>query len=339
MSPRSWKLATAALVTTALGAFPAAEACNTSGGGGGKVTINKPVTINKNVNIYKPTTINKSVNVYKPVTINKDINIYKPVTINKDINITKNIDASKNITINKNIEINKSIVINKGGSSSAEASAWAAAFASASANSSASAYASAGGGNTNIVVYGGGYNEYVTVNNRTSEIGAISVSAEQAAANQCDMQEATVVKSVHAVCVAPDGHEFPASHMVGDTWVDSGMESEVLRCIPGAHLKVTLGDVLQTDQGLAGTYASGKTLECGPGEALRHFKDGMLKCVAKVPVKDCTERTNLRRWGSGDLFFSFRTTVCVPSKKTTTTAKAREIELNGLTLNGGVGEQ
>ncbi len=334
MSPKPWKLATALLVSTALTVIPlmSAEAggisvpsgpssqpganCNggngggnNSGGKGGGITINKPVTINKNINIYKP------------VTINKDINIYKPVTINKTI------DDSKNITINKNIEINKSIVINKGGSGAAEASAFASAYASANASASAS---------SNVVIYGGGYNEYVTVNNHSGEIGAIAAGISTT--GQCLMQEATVVKSVHAVCISPEGREFPASHMVGETWIDSGLESEVLRCIPGAHLKITVGDVLQTDQGMAGTYASGQVLECASTEALRHFKDGMLKCTPKTFVKDCTERTNLRRWGSGDMFFSFRTSVCVP-QKTAAAPVSREIEVTGLSLNGGVGEQ
>ncbi|MDR3528523.1 MAG: hypothetical protein P4L57_14730 [Rhizomicrobium sp.] len=337
MSPKPWKLATALLVSTALTVIPlmsAAEAgglstghsggsqpganCNggngggNNGGKGGGITINKPVTINKNINIYKP------------VTINKDINIYKPVTINKTI------DNSKNITINKNIEINKSIVINKGGSGSAEASAFASAYASASANASASASA-----NNNIVIYGGS-NEYVTVNNHSGEIGAIGVAISTT--GQCLMQEATVVKSVHAVCISPEGREFPASHMVAETWIDGGLEGEVLRCIPGAHLKITVGDVLQTDQGMAGTYASGQVLECASSEALRHFKDGMLKCTPKVWVKDCTERTNLRRWGTSDMFFSFRTSVCVP-QKTAAAPVSREIEVTGLNLNGGVGEQ
>jgi hypothetical protein len=329
MSPKPWKLATALLVSTALTMMPlmsAAEAggisvptghsggpganCNGGGGKGGGITINKPVTITKNINIYKP------------VTINKDINIYKPVTINKTI------DASKNITINKNVEINKSIVINKGGSGSAEASAFAAAYASASANASASV-------SNNIVIYGGS-NEYVTVNNHSGEIGVIGVAVQPSA--QCLMQEATVVKSVHAVCISPEGREFPASHMVGETWIDSSLEGEVLRCIPGAHLKITVGDVLQTDQGMAGTYASGQVLECASSEALRHFKDGLLKCTPKVWVKDCTERSNLRRWGTADLFFSFRTSVCVP-QKTAAAPASREIELTGLSLNGGVGEQ
>jgi hypothetical protein len=286
------------------------------------------VTINKNVNIYKPTTINKD------ITINKDVNIYKPITIEKNVNITKNIDASKyidaskNITINKNVEINKQIIINKGGSSSAEASAWAAAWAQASAQASASASA-------NVVVYNG-FNEYVTINNHGGgggDIGAITASA-----GRCEMQEASVVKAIHAVCVAPDGREFPASHMVGDTWIDSGLEGEILRCIPGAHLKVVIGDVMQSDQGMAGTYASGQAIECSEGEALRHFKDGMLKCMPKVPVKDCTERSNLRRWGTGDMFFTFRSTVCVTPRISAAPA-SREIELSGLSLSGGVGDQ
>lgn len=324
MSPKPLKLATAVLVSTALTMIGVAEACapsTPSGGhssgnysGGGHVTVSKPSCVS-GVGKSGGITINKPVTINKNVTINKDININKSVTINKTI------DASKNISINK------SIVINKGDSGSAAATAFATAYASASANASA---------NTNIVIYGGGYNEYVTVNPVRGEIGAIAVTAQQSA--QCVMQDATVIKSVHAVCLSADGREFPASHMVGETWLDSGYEGEVLRCIPGAHLKITVGDVLQSDQGLAGTYQNGKVLECASSEALRHFKDGMLKCVPKVAVKDCTERTNLRRWGTGDMFFTFRTQVCV-EQKTVAKSQSRAIELDGLTLNGGVGEQ
>ena len=317
--------------------------CNRSGG----VVVNKPVSINKNINVYKPTTINNNVNVYKPVTINKDINVYKPttitnnvnvykpVTINKDINIykpitiTKTIDNSKNITINKNVSINKSIVINKGGGGeggSAEASAFAQAMASASANASASASA-----NNNVVFYGGGSYEYVTVNNHSSDISGIRTTA------QCQMQEANVVKAIHAVCVSPDGREFPASHMTADTWLDSSYEGEAMRCIPGSRLKVTIGDVVQSDQGMAGTYASGQVLECGDHEALRHYKDGMLKCAPAVPVPDCTERTNLRRYGTSDMFFSYRASVCVSGGQTAA-RETRDLELTGMTLDGGVGE-
>jgi len=315
-------------------------------GGGSGVTIYKPVTVNKNISVYKPTTINKNIdiykpttitkniNVYKPVTINKDVNIYKPITINKNIDITKNIDNSKyidnskNITINKNININKSIVINKGGgSATAEASAFAQAMAQASANASASASAN---NNNNVTFYGGGSYEYVTVNNHSSSISGIQTS------QQCQMQEANVVKAIHAVCVSADGREFPASHMTGDTWVDSSSENEILRCIPGSHLKVVIGDVMQSDQGMAGTYSSGQVLECGEHEALRHYKDGMLKCAPAVPVPDCTERTNLRRYGTGDMFFAYRASVCVTASASA--HETRELDVTGMALEGGVGE-
>jgi len=322
MPRRRFTFIAAALTSAAMMTIPSASALaggSSHYGNHGGQSCGCGGTGKKPVTIYKPVTINKDINIYKPVTINKDINIYKPVTINKDINITKNIDDSKNITINKNININKSIVINKGGSDTAEASAFAEAMASASANASA---------NSNVVVYaGGGSYENVTVNNRGGDISAIQ------ATQQCRMQDANVVKAIHAVCVSPDGREFPASHMTGLTWLDSSYEGEVMRCIPGSHLKVVIGEVVQSDQGMAGTTAGGQVLECGEHEALGHYKDGMLKCAPVVPVPDCTERTNLRRYGTGDMFFSYKATVCVSGSQTA----ARDLELSGMTLDGGVG--
>ncbi|MGD0144055.1 MAG: hypothetical protein ABSC92_12920, partial [Rhizomicrobium sp.] len=160
------------------------------------------------------------ITIYKPVTINTNINIYKPVTINTDINITKNIDIEKNVTINK------SIVINKG---SAEASA------SASAEAAAGAFARAGA--SSGAVSGGGSYVEDTVVNRNAEMGTVNTS------QGCDMQEATVVKAIHAVCMSADGHEFPASHMVAETWIDASYEGEIARCIPGSTIKIVIGDV------------------------------------------------------------------------------------------------
>jgi hypothetical protein len=269
------------------------------GGGGGKI-----------INIYKP------VNIYKPINISKNINI------NKNINLSKNININKNVNINKNININKSIVINKGGSG-AEAAAFAAAFSSANASASAGSQA---------VASSGSYSD-VTVINQGGGLGtAIAVSAE---AQQCEMQEATIVKSIHAICVA-EGREFAASHMLRDTWIESGFEGEVARCIPGAHLKIVVGDVVQSDQGMAGTYAHGSIMECGEHEALVHFKDGQLKCVAARPVPDCTERTNLRKYGTGDFFFSYRGKVCVGASRVAS-AEQETSSAGGLELSGGVG--
>jgi hypothetical protein len=304
----------------------------TGGKTGGGVSIYKPVTINKSINIYKPVDIQNNINIYKPVTIDKNINIYKPVTINKiinadtninidkNVNVNNNVNINKNININKNVNINKTVIINKGGGSSeAEASA----FAAAQAQSSSSAGATATPGSSSM--------SDTTVNNYGGGGGAaVSVAAQET----CHMQEASVVKAIHVMCVAGD-REFPASHMIGDTWISASYEGEVARCIPGATIKAVIGDVLQSDQGMAGTYSNGQVLMCGVHEALRHFKDGMLRCAPAVPVPDCTERTNLRRYGTGDLFFSYRAQVCV-SGGSTQEARARDLDLTGMSLEGGV---
>jgi hypothetical protein len=327
------------------------------------VTVNKPVTINntinasKNVTINKPVTVtnnidnSKTINVYKPVTINNNINVSKTIdnskhidvtknidlskTINidnsvvvnknidnsKTINITKNIDNSKNINIEKNVTINKKVVIKKGGGNSeANAFAFASAYAAAQANASATA-----------ISYGG--SQYVTIVNKVGGNvgGSVSVNAQ----NACVEQEANVVKSVHAVCVDRWGREYPASHMIPDTWIEGSYEGEIARCIPGSTVRVTVGDVVQSDQGLAGTFENGETLACAPGEALVHYRGGMLKCAKAKPVKDCTERVNLRRWGSGDFFFSYRSRVCVQSSAQASSGE----DLSGMTLEGGVGSE
>ena len=91
---------------------------------------------------------------------------------------------------------------------------------------------------------------------------------------------------------------------------------------------------LTVDATVAKPLANGTVIACGMHEALRHYKDGMLKCAPEVPVPDCTERTNLRRYGTGDLFFSFRAQVCVQSSQTA----RRDLDVSGMTLDGGGGE-
>ena len=261
------------------------------------------------------------------MTIQKDVNVWAPVTINKNINVNNNIDIQKNIDLSKNINISKNITINKGGSVSATATASAAASASAQAGSASNAQASANSGAT--VYYGSYFEENNYYRGVGGEVG--SVQTHEA----CEMQEATVMKSIHAMCVAPDGREFPASHMTGETFIDSSYEGEIARCIPGAHLKITIGDVVPSDQGMAGTYEHGATLLCGDHEAVRHYKNGMLKCEIALPVKDCTERTNLRKFGTGDMFFSYRTQVCATAARQ---ASRSAVEVTGMSLEGGVGD-
>ena len=289
-----------------------APGCNN---GGGSVVVNKPVSISKNINVYKPTTINNSVNVYKPVTINKNINVYKPttinkninvykpVTINKNINITKNIDNSKNININKNvninknININKSIVINKGGRwRSAEASAFAQAMASASANASAS------------VNNRSSCTAAAATNMSPSTIMAATFPASRPSSSARCRKPTWSRRSMRSACrrtariprLAHDRRHLDRS----------SYEGEVARCLPGRPSRSSSA-TWSSPTGHGRHLASGQVLECGPREAVRHYKDGMLKCAPAVPVPDCTERTNLRRYGTGDMFFSYRGKVCV----------------------------
>ncbi len=147
-----------------------------------------------------------------------------------------------------------------------------------------------------------------------TDLGAIETTAVQAR-QACTFQESTVVKAIHALCEAPGVHEFPASHMVADTWIQNGFEGEVARCLPGTRLKVVLGKVIQSSEGLAAGYASSQVLECSAGEAVRHYKDGVLKCAPALKVPDCTERTNLRKYGSGDMFFTYRAKICLETQE------------------------
>jgi hypothetical protein len=61
-----------------------------------------------------------------------------------------------------------------------------------------------------------------------------------------------------------------------------------------------------------------------------------------VRVPDCTERSNLRRYGSGDLFFTYRTKVCVGSAKTASRSvnysrRTEQEDSYDLPTDGGVG--
>src|ERR1019366_1845067 len=102
------------------------------------------------------------------------------------------------------------------------------------------------------------------------DIGNITVETAQVTA-PCVYEEATIVKAMHATCISTDGHEFPASHMVADTWINSGYEGEVARCLPGSRLKIVVGQVVQSSEGMASSNSSGQVLHGGPHEALPHY--------------------------------------------------------------------
>jgi hypothetical protein len=263
------------------------------------------------------------------VHINKPINIYKPIHINNSVRINKQIWINKPVTIHHNINIHKNIVINKG---NASASAEAIARAAASSQSASSAVALASGGSAIVDVAaprGGG------------DFGEIAVEAA------CVEQWAIVVKAIHAECIDRGGSHHPATRMRPETWVDSSMNAEIYRCLAGSRLHVQVGDVVDSDRGMAGVYQGALTLDCAPGQALRHYRDGAVKCAIAERVPDCTERRNMRRYGLGDLFFSYHAKVCA---RVTASASASasaasasyshsraEVEVSG-SFNGGVGD-
>jgi len=297
-----------------------------------------PPSIDNSIHIFKPVTITNNVNVFKPITIDKSIHVTTTIDNSKNINITKPVSITKTIDNSKTINIDKSVVINKN-ISDADAVAIAAAIAEASANAVASATAiatalsnssssssatvnfsaasnnfsnaSSNGANASLAsVYVTSFAPEAPVAFAGGDIGNLSVEIAPLA-QPCTIQEATVVKAIHAICISDDGHEFPASHMLGDTWINASYEGEVARCLPGARLKIVMGKVTQSSEGMAAGTSSGQVLQCAAHESLRHYKDGVLKCAPAVAVPDCTERTNLRRYGTGDMFFSYRARICL----------------------------
>ena len=357
----------------------------------GASTYAPNVNVSKNVSVYKPVNVDNSKNTYvtknidnskntyvKNIDNSKNVNVYKPVSITKNIDNSKNINITKNINNSKYIDNSKNTYIDNSKSSSvsnssadavAIAAAVAAAVAASSSKSSANVTINNGGGGKSIIganaaaaagaaaQSGSGGGAYIS-DQAMYQGGNIAVAVDTSApVQQCVFQDATVVKAIHATCISADGNEFPASHMVGATWLDAGYEGEVMRCIPGSHLKITVGEVVQSDQGMASTFTNGQQIVCADHEALRHFKDGMLKCAIAVPVPDCTERTNLRRWGTGDMFFSYRTRVCAQthreysemaqrqeeysssesSSESSSVSSSGEMTLKGMQLDGGIG--
>jgi hypothetical protein len=76
-----------------------------------------------------------------------------------------------------------------------------------------------------------------------------------------------------------------------------------------------------------------------------------VRCAVADRVPDCTERENMRRYGTGDLFFSYQSRVCAVLAGTARTraysatagatysaAGSGSLELSGMGLSGGVGQ-
>jgi hypothetical protein len=308
-----------AIVALPLASLPARADGGFSGGLKcvGAVSFNNSLTINKSVSIYKP------VNITKSIEIDNSVNIYKPLTITKNILIDKSINITKNVDASKKFIIDKKIIINKGkGEANAEA------FAFALARSSSRSYAS---------VYGGSYMDTAVSYDGGVDIGVL------AAEEPCIEQWATLVRAVRAVCVDVRGRKHPAARMRAETWIDASYSGEIYRCTEGASLRVRVGHVVESEEGMAAVFEGGDELICRPGQALRHYADGQVKCATAERVPECTERRNLRAWGAGDIFFTYQAKVCARSYAASNQSgkmshgRSRELELSGMSLNGGVG--
>ena len=55
----------------------------------------------------------------------------------------------------------------------------------------------------------------------------------------------------------------------------------------------------------------------------------MLKCAPAVQVVDCTERTNLRKYGTGDMFFSYVAQVCLETHEEYSEMSSADMERRG----------
>lgn len=199
------------------------------------------------------------------------------------------------------------------------------AHASASASASVFVYNRV---ESNVYVKGGSSSVYY-INRTPTPLGSLDVET-----GRYELREGTVVKSLRAVCVAADGAEHPASRVNANTWLDIGYEGELYRCIEGTTLRVTIGAVVETEKGMAAIFDGGATLSCSAGEALGHWKGGMIKCVPRKPMPECTERRLLRRHGPGDIFFTMRMEVRVRVDE----AIEGGVNLSGMYLDGGVGQ-
>jgi hypothetical protein len=255
----------------------------------------------------------RSFNYSNNIEINKNFDFSRHITINKSFDFSKRIDIEKNFDLSKMIIIDKDIDIN--------IAAQAQAFAGAGARAGA------------MVFVGGGGSSYVNVTQSGGGFGALTVE------EPCIEQWAQVVSSIHAECIDARGGVHPATRMIAETWVDSSMDKEIYRCLAGSILHVTIGDVVQSDHGLAGIYEGGQVFSCAAGEALRHYTNGVVRCAVADRVPDCTERENMRRYGTGDLFFSCMARVCAApaasSRNYSEAATTTEFSSTG--FSGGVG--
>lgn len=149
------------------------------------------------------------------------------------------------------------------------------------------------------------------------------------------------VRPVQAVCIDDKGTPHPASRLTSDEAIAATYEGEVFRCLAGAHMQVTFGDIVDGQP----SFAQGETFSCRKGEALTH-RNGDLVCATETPQRNCNERSLLRRHGPGIKLIrqTISEETCIPQTRTVLKTVTREVErvepnLNGqIVFDGGVGQ-
>lgn len=156
------------------------------------------------------------------------------------------------------------------------------------------------------------------------------------------IQQASALRPVQAVCIDDKGSPHPASRISADEQVDASFNGEIFRCLAGAHMQVTLG---QLENGTP-SFAQGETFSCRKGEALVHGAGGKLTCAPQAPQRNCNERSLLRRHGPGLklVHTTVKQETCVPQQRTTYKTVTNQVQRtvpnqNGpIVLDGGVGQ-
>jgi hypothetical protein len=148
-----------------------------------------------------------------------------------------------------------------------------------------------------------------------------------------------MARPVQAVCIDDKGAPHPASQVFEDESVRATYKGEVFRCMAGTYMQVTIGNY--TDTGAS--YSDARTLSCAKGEALVHAPGGQLSCAPQSPMRDCNERSLLRKYGPGAKSVQMEA-ACIPSQRTVMQQVTREVESKEaittsgrLVLDGGVG--
>lgn len=222
----------------------------------------------------------------------------------------------------------------------------ASAFAAASASASAS---------TTVIAAGGGFFSpapaSVTSIAGLNVDGAEEIYYEEVTEKVPVTREACIeklelietVRPIQAVCWDDKKRPHPASQVSGEQNIDAHFEGEIYRCVAGTHMVVTMGQMIDGEV----NWDQGQSFSCRKGEALVHKTGGGLTCAAQKPMRDCNERSLLRRHKTGikmvratqEYKTCEKTHQTVYEVRTHQVQKKKKVAIGGsLVLDGGVGQ-